>query len=181
MVAMAHAIRYPDSPGKLILCSTSARPQIDRILSIFERLGGAEARKAAYYYLVNPNGETVQEYNRICRPLITRSSAMVVWDAWNRIVWRENMVAFRSEIRNLNLLSELSRIRCATLVLAGVNDPLMPIEDAEDFVAALPANLGSIERFANSGHGRFRHEPAFGWCGNSCCGPPSRWLKTIPL
>jgi pimeloyl-ACP methyl ester carboxylesterase len=69
MVAIAYAVRYPEHPAKLILSSTAARHRLDRVLSAFERLGGAEAREAARRYRQQPNSETMRDYARICFPL----------------------------------------------------------------------------------------------------------------
>jgi len=49
-VAQAYATRHPDHPGALILCSTAARHREDRVLDMFERLGGREARDVAAAY-----------------------------------------------------------------------------------------------------------------------------------
>ncbi|WP_437990404.1 alpha/beta fold hydrolase [Sorangium sp. So ce145] len=47
VVAQAYAARYPDHPGKLILTSTTAKLRLDRMLHVFERLGGAQAADVA--------------------------------------------------------------------------------------------------------------------------------------
>ena len=43
--------------------------------------------------------------------------------------------------------------------MAGEQDPVCPIDDAKDIVAALPARWRRFARFANSGHGAWRDEP----------------------
>jgi proline iminopeptidase len=66
------------------------------------------------------------------------------------------------ESRGYDLLPDLARIRCPTLVLGGEDDPITPIEDQEDIVAALPRGLTRFERFPGCGHGVFRDEPERG-------------------
>lgn len=46
-VAMAYAARYPDHPAKLVLQSTMARFDFDRIVEGFRRVGGDEAAEVA--------------------------------------------------------------------------------------------------------------------------------------
>ena len=58
------------------------------------------------------------------------------------------------------LRKSLFRVRCPTLVLGGVLDPMCPIEDQEDIVRALPDSLVRFERSAQCGHGVFRDDPA---------------------
>ena len=56
------------------------------------------------------------------------------------------------ESRSFNMLADLSRIRCPTLVLGGEDDPIHPIESQADIVAALPAHLVQFERFRDCRH-----------------------------
>ena len=60
----------------------------------------------------------------------------------------------------MNLLPGLARVRCPVLVLAGAEDPVTPIDDAELIHAALPAPWRQIERFPGVGHGPWRDDPA---------------------
>lgn len=159
MVAMTYATRHPDHPGKLILSSTSARMRLDRVLREFERLGGSEAREAAERYWGSPGPQTLPDYARVCFPLYNQTPQDP--DARARTVWKfDVMFAFGAgEDRTFNLLPELSKVRCPTLVLVGEEDPITPPADAEDITAALPAGLGRLERFAGCGHGVFRDAP----------------------
>ncbi len=163
MVAMAYATRHPDHPGGLILSSTTARTRLDRVLDAFERLGGSEAREAARAYWDEPGKETLPDYARLCFPLYTRTPQDP--DSASRIDWNfEVMFAFGGgEDRTMNLLPDLPRVRCPTLVLVGEDDPITPPGDAEDIASALPAGLGRLERFAGCGHGVFRDDAEGGF------------------
>jgi dienelactone hydrolase len=66
-------------------------------------------------------------------------------------------------MRIFNLLPGLGRIQCATLILAGEDDPILPMEDSEDIARAIPSHLVRFERFSNAGHGVFRDEPDRGF------------------
>ncbi len=158
-VAMSYATRHPDHPAKLILSSTAARHRLDRVLAAFERLGGPEAREVARRYWEKPGRDTVRDYARICIPLYNRTPQDP--DATARTMWKfDVMFAFGGgEDMTFNLLPALSGVRCPTLVLGGEDDPITPIDDAEDIVAALPRQWVRFERFAGCGHGVFRDAP----------------------
>jgi proline iminopeptidase len=51
-----------------------------------------------------------------------------------------------------DLVPELHRIRCPTLVMGGEDDPIHPIESQAELAAALPAQLVQFERFADCRH-----------------------------
>jgi pimeloyl-ACP methyl ester carboxylesterase len=65
----------------------------------------------------------------------------------------------KGEMRTFNLLPGLGRIQCSTLILAGEDDPILPVEDSEEIARAIPSHLVRFERFSNAGHGVFRDEP----------------------
>jgi len=162
MVAMAYASRHPDHPAKLILSSTSARMRLDRVLDVFERLGGEEARAAASAYWSNPGEETLPDYARICFPLYSRTPQDP--DGPRRTVWNfDVMFDFgRGEDRTMNFLPDLPKLRCPTLVMVGEDDPITPVGDAEDMAAALPGGLAKLRRFPDCRHGVFRDSPEEG-------------------
>lgn len=159
MVAMSYATRHPEHPGSLILASTTARTRLDRIVAAFARLGGPEAGEAARRYWETPGPETLPDYARHCFPLYTRAPRDPDTNA--RTIWNFD-VMFRfggGEDQGFDLLPDLARVRCPTLVLAGEDDPITPPGDSEDIVAALPPGTVRFERFANAGHGVWRDAP----------------------
>lgn len=160
MVAMAYATRHPDHPGKLVLSSTTARMRLERILRVFERLGGESAREAARAYWTNPGEKTLPDYARICIPLYNQTPQDP--DGQKRTLWNLDVLFHFSggEGPRFDLTGDLGRIRCPTLVLAGEEDPITPVEDALDIAAALPPESVRLDRFAGCGHGVFRDQPA---------------------
>ncbi len=162
MVAMAYAARHPDHPGKLVLSSTSAQMRLDRMLPTFERLGGEEARAIAEAYWTAPGDETLRDYARVCLPLYNRTGQDPDRNA--RTVWNfEVLLHFgKGEDGTMNLLPGLAQVACPTLVLAGEDDPVTPVGDAEDIAAAIPAPHATLRRFADCGHGVFRDDPDAG-------------------
>ncbi len=153
MAAMAYATRHPEHPGKLILCSTAARWRMERVFAEFERLGGPEARAIAESYWKDPTPEHAAVYLKVCMPLYTRNRDG--GEKMGRVKWNIDVATHFAggEQRTMNMLAALSRIRCPTLVLAGEDDPVTPISESEDIVAALPEGLVRFERFPNAGHG----------------------------
>ena len=61
--------------------------------------------------------------------------------------------AGRGEGHSFDMLADLSRIACPTLVIGGEDDPMTPIEAQADIAAALPKHLARFERFPECGHG----------------------------
>ncbi len=159
MVAMAYAARHPDHPGKLILSSTVARARLSRVYDGFARLGGEEAREAAIGYWEKPGPDTLRQYARICLPLCNTTPQDP--DLSKRTLWNfDVMFAFGGgEERSYDLLPDLPKVRCPTLVLVGEEDPITPPADSEDIVAALPSEWVRFERFSGCGHGVYRDAP----------------------
>jgi proline iminopeptidase len=159
IVAMLYATRYPHHPAKLILTSTSAQPVGSRSYTIFEKLGGAPARVAAMNFWTNPGIETARNYNELCLPLYTQRR--LPGGFHSRAVKNPEMllVFVEDELKSSAVIERLRLIKCPTLVLAGEEDPITPVEDAEEIVAALPANLRQFHRFKNAGHHLFWDAP----------------------
>jgi pimeloyl-ACP methyl ester carboxylesterase len=82
-------------------------------------------------------------------------------DSWWRAIRNPTMrlVFFEPELQRLDLLRQLDRIKCPTLIVAGENDPITPVADMEEIAAALRPDLVRLERFANAGHGVYRDRP----------------------
>jgi proline iminopeptidase len=151
-VAMAYAARYPNHPSKLILSNTKARTHMQRMLDAFERHGGQRARDAAQKFWQTPGPDTFTEYIRVCVPLYLPT--LQAAERSGRTIFNIDVLFSWAGTEQLqfNLLPELSRVRCPTLVLAGEDDPVCPIEDAEEMVAALPQHLVRFERFPHVRH-----------------------------
>lgn len=151
-VAMAYASRYPDHPAKVILNTTSGKWRQDRVLATFERLGGKEVADAARRMLEKPELGAMADFNRLCFPVYNRTPADP--DVFARFSWNTDLVFhfFGGEIKKFDVLGELSKVKCPTLVLGGEEDPITPIADSEDIAAALPSHLVRFERFAGAGH-----------------------------
>jgi len=160
-VAMQLAVDFPQLPGGLILSSTTAHLRIDRALAVFERLGGEHAREVAAAFWQTPNEDTFCRYVEICFPLYNLRPASP--EAYSRVIInRELLFRFFSpgeEGRTFDLRSRLREVSCPTLLLAGRDDPITTIEDAQEIAAALPAGTCRFEIFEDCRHGVTRDAP----------------------
>jgi proline iminopeptidase len=99
------------------------------------------------------------DYIRVCFPLYNRNRRGNE-SLTRSVINTELMTQFpQTEQSNFDLLPDLSRIKCPTLVLGGEDDPITPIEDSEDIAAAIPRELVRFERFPATGHGIVNDAP----------------------
>jgi pimeloyl-ACP methyl ester carboxylesterase len=159
MVAMSYASRHPDHPARLVLSSTAARIRVDRALAMFERLGGAEARDIARTFFDHPDKTTVRPYRKVCLPLYTRTRQSEDWIKRTEMNEPLTLEFFKGEARTFNLLPELAKIRCTTLITVGEDDPITPAADAEDIAAAMAPGIAQLRKFSGAGHGVYRDLP----------------------
>jgi proline iminopeptidase len=158
-VAQSYATRHPQHPAGLILSSTAARGTPERNLAVFERLGGNAVREVAERFYREPTPQNLGPFIERCMSLYnTRFSDP---DGMRRSVLRGDVLFdfFDREYRSFDLLDDLKRIACPTLVLGGEDDPTTPIEDQQDIADAIHPDRVRFERFANCGHGAYRDCP----------------------
>ncbi len=159
MVAMAYAIAYPTHPGKLVLVSTSAQAtaHTQAKVDMFRRLGGDAAGDLAHRRFIE--GETSDEvlaaWLKIAVPLYTRVPGDPL--AMGRIKLNREATSWFNraggEGRSFDMLSQLGNISCPTLVMGGVDDPMLPIECQRDIAATIAPNLLTYREFEHCGHG----------------------------
>lgn len=159
MVAMAYAIRYPAHPRAMVLVSTTAQAAAHRLakVAMFARLGGHEVGRLAERRFIHGDASPalLRDWLELALPLYTQAGAEQ--EAMNRIVLNSEVTAWFNrdggEGRSFDMLADLSRVRCPTLVLGGLLDPMTPIECQRDIAAALPPDLISYREFEHCGHG----------------------------
>jgi proline iminopeptidase len=160
MVAMAYATRHPEHASKLILVSTEAKggSYLERRVAMFEKLGGPEVGALARRRFLETDGTDpamLEAWIRLAFPHYVRKPRDP--DAGSRTVANPDVLQWFNKIggesRRFDMLADLDRIQCPTLVLGGEDDPMTPIESQADIAAALPKHLVRFERFAGCGHG----------------------------
>ncbi|WP_049564078.1 alpha/beta fold hydrolase [Nonomuraea sp. SBT364] len=152
-VAMSYASRHPGHPGKLILQSTVARWDVDRIVEGFRAEAGEEAALAAKAFLTEGTPETFAAFGRLCAPAYSPDPAFPSESdiqAMARMVPNPELtMSFMSGAR-FDLRERLAAIHCPTLVVAGSRDPITPLATAEEIAAGVPG--ARLEVFERSGH-----------------------------
>ena len=117
----------------------------ERRVELFERFGGPEVGALARRRFLEVRGHAGPGLGSThgggwrCR-FTPASRATRTWRA-ARVNRPEVLHWFTrpgGESRRFNMLADLHRIRCPTLVLGGEDDPIHPIESQADIAAALP-------------------------------------------
>ena len=145
-------------PAKLILISTEAAggTHKERRVAMFDKLGGPEVGAMARRRMFEGHTDkaTLDAWPRLAFPLYTRTprDPNVVRRAVGNSEVLQWFTRPGGEDHTFNLMSDLARVRCPTLVMGGEEDPMTPIECQADIAAALPPHLVRFEPFAACGH-----------------------------
>ena len=99
--------------------------------------------------------EVLGAWLKVAVPLYTRTGALP--GAMNRIMLNPEATAWSNRVggegREFDMLADLSKIQCPTLVFGGQLDPMLPIECQRDIAHALPSGLLDYREFEDCGHG----------------------------
>lgn len=159
-VAQRYLARHPAHPGKVILSSTTHHMGLARKLEVFARLGGEPARAAAEAFWRQPCAATWADYEVHCRPLYNTTPPADPLAQERGLFTPEILFASASgEQQTMQLLPGLARVQCPVLVLAGTEDPVTPLADAQEIAAAIPAPWGRLVCVDGAGHGTWRDRP----------------------
>ncbi len=161
-VAMVYAARHPAHPGALVLQSTTARFDVDRLVEELRRLGGddvAEIAERAY----GGDGQSVtdEEWARCWSffgPWVTGDQEQA------RTVANQALnAAGGALIREFDVVDQLARIDCPTLVCVGELDPVTPVAAAREIADALPPEQTRLEVLQEAGHFPWKDVPDRYW------------------
>jgi proline iminopeptidase len=143
MVALAYAARHPGHPGALVLQSAMARFDLGRIVEGFRRAGGDEvAAIAERAYSGDDTSE--EEWDRCWRLF----GHWVPNDAEK--VNRELNAPGLELMQRFDVLGDLGRVECPSLVCVGDLDPVTPVAAAHEIAEALPR--ARLEVLEGAGH-----------------------------
>lgn len=159
-IVLLYGARHPGHAAGLIVQSGYARLDVPRLVEGFRRIGGDEVAELARRDF---GGEPVtdEESARIFAafgPQVPDAD-----DLARRIVNRE-LNAHGSELtRRLNVVDQLGRIDCPTLVCVGALDPVTPVAAAQEIVQALPDRVAQLEVLDGAGHFPWKDVPDRYW------------------
>jgi proline iminopeptidase len=161
-VAMVYAARHPAHPGALVLQSTNARFDLGRIVEEFRRVGGDEAAETVRrVYGGDRASVTAEEWARCWRlfgPWVPGAQERA------RMTVNLELNAPGLELmRGFDVLDQLARIDCPSLVCVGALDPITPVAAAREIVEALPAGSAQLEVLDGAGHFPWKDVPDRYW------------------
>ena len=159
-VAQRYIARHPGHASKVILSSTSPNRVMERKLAMFEKLGGPQARELARNFWCEPSPASWAAYWAGCRLLYNTTLPIDPASAQRTLLREDILLHFvGGERQDMDLLPGLALAQCPVLVMAGEQDPVCPLADAQDIAAALPARWSQWVSFPGVGHGAWRDDP----------------------
>jgi proline iminopeptidase len=148
-IAMLYGARHPGHAGALILQSTFARFDLTRLVEGFRRVAGDEiAELARRDYGGDPVND--EEWVRIFAAFGPKVPSK---EELERRIRNPELGGPGMELfRRLEVVDQLVRITCPTLVCVGELDPVTPVAASREIVAALPPGIGQLEVIERAGH-----------------------------
>lgn len=148
-VAMLYGARHPGHAGALILQSTNARFDLTRLVEGFRRFAGDEVAELARRDFAG-DGVSDEEWARVFAafgPHVPSQEELA------RGVRNRDINAHGMELmRRLNVVDQLARITCPTLVYVGELDPATPVGASQEIVDALDPEITQFEVLEGAGH-----------------------------
>jgi pimeloyl-ACP methyl ester carboxylesterase len=150
-VAMLYGARHPGHASGLVLQSTMARFDLERLVEGFRRAGGDEIAEIA-----------MRSYGGFEEPVSADEWARC-FAAFGPTVPGDDVLARRMQnldlrprgmelLRELDVLDELSRIDRPTLVCVGELDPVTPVAASREILGALSKGIGRLDVVRGAGH-----------------------------
>jgi pimeloyl-ACP methyl ester carboxylesterase len=161
-VALAYAIRHPDHPRALVLQSTMARFDLDRIVEGFRRAGGDDAAQVAERSYGGQSESVSDEEWLVCE------RAFGPWvpgeDEYARITVNRELNPYGLQLmQRFDVVEQLGAIQCPTLVCCGELDPVTPPEAHHEIADALGEGIGRLVAIEGAGHWIWNDVPEIYW------------------
>jgi pimeloyl-ACP methyl ester carboxylesterase len=161
-VALAYAVRHPDHPAALVLQSTHARFDLDRIAEGFRRAGGdGPAAVARAVYGGDRDSVTDDEWAN-CWRLVGR---WIPGDQESaRTVLNKELNPYGLRLmQTFDVVDRLGVIECPTLVCCGELDPVTPPSAHQELADALRDGVGELVVLEDAGHFTWKDAPDRYW------------------
>lgn len=156
-VAMLYGARHPGHAGGLVLASTNARFDLERLVAGFRRVAGDEVAEIARRSYDGRGAVTAEEW-----ALVFAAFGPVVPDAeelarrtQNPELWPRGMDLLRA----LDVVDQLRLIDRPTLVCVGELDPITPVAASREILDAISDGLGHLEIIRGAGHFPWLDDP----------------------
>ena len=148
-IALLYAARHPGHAAALIVQSSMARFDLDRLVDGFRKVAGDDVAELARRDF---GGDPV-----------TDEEWAQVFAAFGPRIPREDELARRVRnpelgepgmrlLRGFDARDELPRIRCRTLVCVGQLDPVTPVTAAREIADGLPPQIRQLQVIDDAGH-----------------------------
>jgi len=155
-VAMLYGARHPGHAAALILGSTMARFDLDRLVEGFRRVAGDEVAELARRDF---GGEPVSD-EESARVFAAFGPRLPDAEQLGRRIRNAEVGEQGMELlRRFDVVDQLDRIDCPTLVSVGDLDPVTPPDAAREIYDALPRGLGRLEVMEGAGHFPWKDAP----------------------
>jgi proline iminopeptidase len=161
-VAMLYGARHPGHAAALVLQSTMARFDLGRIVEEFRRAGGDEVAEIARRSYGGGDPPVAPEEWARCWELF--GSWVVGDDERARTIANRDLNPPGLELmRGFDVLDQLGRIDCPTLICVGELDPITPVAAAREIADALPEGRARLEVLEGAGHFTWNDAPDRYW------------------
>ena len=161
-VAMVYASRHPGHPGALVLQSTYARFDLNRVVEEFRRAGGdGVSAVVERVYGGDSLSVTPEEWApcwKLFGPWVPGDDERA-----RMAVNRELNAPGLERMRGFDVIDQLAEIECRTLVSVGELDPITPVAAAREIVDALPESIGRLQVLEGAGHFPWKDVPDRYW------------------
>jgi pimeloyl-ACP methyl ester carboxylesterase len=148
-VTLLVGARHPALAAGLILVSTCARWDADRLVAGFGRVAGAEVAELARRDF---GGEAVTDAES-ARVAAAFGPTVPTDEVLGRRVSNPDIGGPGMDlVRSLDIVDQVGRIACPALVCVGELDPVTPVDAAEELAGALARGVGRLEVIDGAGH-----------------------------
>ncbi len=161
-VAMVYAIRHPRHVRALVLQSAFARFDLDRVVEEFRRAGGDEVAATVERVYGGDSASVTPEEWAACWRLF--GPWVVGKQERARTIVNVELNAPGLELMGgFDVVDQLARIECPTLVCVGELDPITPVSAAREIADALPEGIAQLAVVEDAGHFTWKDAPDRYW------------------
>lgn len=160
LVAIAYGARHAEQAGGLVLWSTMARLDLERLAGGFRRAAGDEVAEIARRAF-DGREVTTDEWARAFA--VFGPNRPAAEQLARRIRNVELGPPSLDRMRAINLVDELPKIDCPTLILVGEVEPGTPVAASEEIAAGLRPGIGRLEIVPGAGHFGWLDRPEVFW------------------